>query len=448
MIEKTMKEKTYTASGGAGLDIGDTELEELFSGALSNAIADLNEAGQVIILPPDITRFHSRSGFFTGIASRRLKDRLGAVLPALGTHTAMTPAELERMFPNTPKDKFLVHDWRGGVTELGRLEAEWVEKITEGAVRFDWPVQVNKKLRRNGGFSLIISIGQVVPHEVVGMANHAKNIFVGTGGKEAIDKSHFAGAAYGMERMMGRADTPVRALFDEGLRRFAGELPPVLWVLTVVSARTDAQAAAANKSKGSLAVRGLYIGFGRECFEKAAALSREVNVDLLDEPVRKAVVYLEPEEYRTTWLGNKAVYRTRMAVADGGELLILAPALERFGEDAGIDALIRKHGYRPRAEIIAKAAADAELGGNLSAAAHLIHGSSEGRFTVRYCTGEKLSRKEIESAGFEWGDLNEAQKRYGIGALSAGWNTHADGERFFFVPNPALGLWAEKRKFV
>jgi len=450
-----MLEKTYVVCGGADRDIDDRELEELFSGALSNALADINNLGPVIILPPDITRFHSRAGFFTEIASKRLAEKLGAVLPALGTHMAMTDGEIARMFGSTPRDKFLIHNWRNDITELGRLEGAWVEKITDGAVNYDWPVQVNKLLRKEGSgsghFSLALSIGQVVPHEVAGMANHGKNIFVGTGGKEAIDKSHFAGAAYGMERIMGRADTPVRALFDEGLRRFGNEMPPILWVLTVIGARTESEAEAAGKERprerSSLAVRGLFIGFGRECFEKAAALSREVNVNLMENSVDKAIVYLEPDEYRTTWLGNKAVYRTRMAIADGGELLILAPALERFGEDMGVDALIRKHGYRPRAEIIAKTAADEELGGNLSAAAHLIHGSSEGRFTIRYCPGGKVSRKEIESVGFEWGDLKEAQERYDIGKLATGWNTLADGEKIFFVPNPALGLWAEKRRF-
>jgi hypothetical protein len=232
-------------------------------------------------------------------------------------------------------------------------------------------------------------------------------------------------------------------MFDEGLRRFAKEMPPILWVLTVVGTRLN----------GSLAVRGLYIGFGRECFEKACALASEVNVDILDEPIHKAVVYLEPEEFRTTWLGNKAIYRTRMAIADGGELLILAPGLERFGEDLGIDTLIRKYGYRPRVEIIGKvssanqAGGDTELAENLSAAAHLIHGSSEGRFTVRYCPGENISRQEIESVGYEWGNLSEALARYDVNKLNLGWNTLPDGERIFFVPNPALGLWAEKQRF-
>jgi len=444
-----MLEKTYIDHGGPDVDLSDQELEELFSSALSRALADINNSGPVVILPPDITRFHSRAGFLTEAASKQLGGKLGAVLPALGTHMAMNDAEIARMFGSIPRSKFLVHDWRNDVTELGRIEEAWVEKAAEGKVRYDWPAQVNKILLKDGqgDFSLVLSIGQVVPHEVAGMANHAKNLFVGTGGKEAIDKSHFAGASYGMEKIMGRADTPVRALFDEGLRRFSNRLPPILWVLTVIGARTDEQAAAAKKERGSLAVRGLFIGFGRECFEKAASLSREVNVNLMDEPVNKAVVYLEPDEYRTTWLGNKAVYRTRMLIADGGELLILAPALERFGEDSGIDALIRKHGYRPGKEILTKAASDAELGGNLSAAAHLIHGSSEGRFTIRYCPGDKVTRKEIESVGFKWGDLKEAQNRYDINKLSMGWNTLPDGEKIFYVPNPALGLWAEKRRF-
>jgi nickel-dependent lactate racemase len=430
------------------LDLSDGEIDALFSGALSRALEDLGDPRPVIILPPDGTRFHSRGGYLTDLACRELlrsgTERLGAVMPALGTHAPMTAAALGRMFPGTPPEKFRVHNWRRDVVELGRLEADWVEEVS--GVRSDWPVQVNKNIR-DGGFSLVISVGQVVPHEVVGMANHAKNLLVGTGGKEAIDKSHFVGALYGMERMMGRIDTPVRAMFDEGLRRFGGLLPPILWVLTVISPRSDPEAAAAGKARGSLAVRGLYVGFGRDCFERAAELARRVNVDLLDEPIEKAVVYLEDDEFRTTWLGNKAVYRTRMAMADGGELLILAPGLERFGEDPGIDALIRRHGYRSGAVIRERAAADPELAEGLSAAAHLIHGSSEGRFRIRYCPGPGLSRGEIESVGYEWGSLDEALNRYDTGALRLGWNTLPGGERIFFVPNPALGLWAEKKRF-
>jgi nickel-dependent lactate racemase len=414
--------------GGPLLNISDTEAEALFSQTLAEACAEVAPVSSVLLIPPDITRFHSRTGFLTGIACSELGKRGIAVtvLPALGTHAPLTAAERKRMYPEVPESLFRVHDWRNDVVELGRIEREWIINATGGAVSYDWPVQVNKLLC-NGGFDLIVSLGQVVPHEVTGMANHAKNLLVGTGGKEAIDKSHFAGAAYGMEKIMGRADTPVRAMFDEGLRRYGDKLPPVLYALTVVSTSLD--------------LRGLFCGFGRGCFEQAAALSHEVNIELLNEPVQKAVVYLEPDEFRTTWLGNKAVYRTRMAMADGGELLIIAPGLERFGEDSGLDALIRKHGYRPATVILDKLKAnDAELANSLSAAAHLIHGSSESRFTVRYCPGPGLSRQEIESVGYEWGDIDKAMACYDVKKHAAGWNTAADGERFFFVSNPALGL--------
>ena len=444
---------TLVSSGGASLDLCDGEIDGLFSDALARALAKVKNSGQVIILPPDITRFHSRAGYLTDIAVRELgaagssrADRLGAVMPALGTHMPMTNAEMRRMFPNTPEEKFLVHDWRRDVTTLGRIEGSFVEKVTEGKVSYNWPVQVNKHLLESD-ISLIISIGQVVPHEVIGMANHTKNLFVGTGGKEAIDKSHFAGACYGMEKMMGRIDTPVRALFDEGFRRYENSLPPVLFALTVIGPRSAEEEAKAGKEAGTLAVRGFYAGFGRECFEQAAALAREVNVEILDEPIRKAVVYLEPEEFRTTWLGNKAIYRTRMAMEDDGELLVMASGLERFGEDLEVDKLIRKYGYRSSAEILAKVEKEKDIAENLSVAAHLTHGSSEGRFTVRYCPGPGLSRSEIESVGYQWGSLEEAQERYDEKKLSLGWNTLGGGERIFFVPNPALGLWAERKRF-
>ena len=411
-----------------GEELSDAETDSIFSRALARALAEVGKVSSVLIVPPDLTRFHSRAGLLTVIAHRELV-RAGisvTVMPALGTHAPVDEAGRRRMFPGVPASLFRVHDWRRDVVELGRIEREWVEDATGGAVSYDWPVQVNRLLR-DGGFDLIVSPGQVVPHEVVGMANHAKNILVGTGGKEAIDKSHFAGAVYGMEKMMGRTETPVRAMFDEGLNRFGDKLPPIFYALTVLSTRPG----------GGL--RGLFCGFGRGCFELAAGLARDANIDLLDEPIRKAVVYLDPGEFRSTWLGNKAIYRTRMAMADGGELLILAPGLESFGEDPGIDALIRRHGYRPAQSVLEKVESDPELADSLSAAAHLIHGSAEGRFTVRYCPGPGISRREIEAVGFEWGD---AGTRYDVRELAPGWNTGSDGERFFFVPNPALGLWA------
>jgi nickel-dependent lactate racemase len=423
---------TFVDRGSSGEAIGDATLEEL----VYQALESLHGARRVVALPPDITRVHSRAGAITDLVHARLGKRLAAVLPALGTHAPMTDAEIASMYPRTLRNLFRVHDWRKDPAEMDRIQADFIREVSGGVVDYDYPVQANRSLL-DGSYDAIVSIGQVVPHEVVGMANHAKNIFVGTGGKEAIDKSHFLGAAYGMERMMGRADTPVRRLLDRALEVASPKLPPILWILTVMG----------PDGRGGLAMRGFFAGNDGECFRKAAELSAEVNIDKLDSGIDKAVVWLDPSEYRSTWLGNKAIYRTRMAMADAGELVVMAPGLVHFGEDAGIDALIRKYGYRSSVEIRELVRRNQDLEENLSAAAHLIHGSSEGRFKVTYAPGPGLSRAEIQSVGYGWAPLDETLRRYDPSKLSLGWNTLADGEKIFFVPNPALGLWTTKERF-
>jgi hypothetical protein len=385
-------------------------------------------------VPPDQSRIHSRSGDLTRYAWEYFGDRLQAVLPALGTHAAMQPDQIARMFGAMPPALFRVHNWRTDVETLGEVPAEFVYEQSEGKLNYSWPAQVNR-LVVHGGFDLVLSIGQVVPHEVAGMANYNKNILVGTGGRESINRSHYLGAVYGMERIMGRAENPVRNVLNCAADRFLRHLP-IVYVLTVVGRTGD----------GGLAVRGLFIGDDAECFYRASELSLKVNFETLDAPIRKAVVYLDPNEFHSTWLGNKAVYRTRMALADNAELIVLAPGVSKFGEDPAIDALIRKYGYRGTPATLKAVDANADLANDLGAAAHLIHGSSEGRFTIRWCPGQ-LSREEIEGVGFEFGDLKTMLTRYNPQTLRYGYNQVA-GEEIFFIPNPGLGLWAYRGKLL
>ncbi|MCA9105603.1 MAG: hypothetical protein KDA83_09275 [Planctomycetales bacterium] len=388
---------------------------------------------RVLAIPPDFTRFPSRAGEITVLAHGHFGDRLTDIMPALGTHVAMPDWQRERMFPGVPAELFRVHDWRRDVVTIGQVPAEFVRRETEGICQRAWPVQLNR-LVWEGGHDLILSVGQVVPHEVIGMANYNKNLFVGTGGSEGINESHFIGAAYGMERIMGRADTPLRRILNEGQRLFCGHLP-LLFVQTVVSVEEGDR----------LALRGVYVGDDAECFEAAADLARQVNFTVLDREPTTMVVYLDPEEFHSTWLGNKAIYRTRMAVATGGKVVVLAPEVGTFGEDPQIDRLIRKYGYRPSSVIMRLVDENEDLRGNLSAAAHLIHGSSEERFRVVYCPG-KLSREEVEGVGYEWMDLSEALARYNPEHLKDGFQTLPDGEEIFFIRHPALGLWASRER--
>ena len=420
----------YYARGSVDESINSDELKKI----LFSVLQDLGLKTKVLAIPPDFTRFHSKAGNVTTLVNEYYQYRLTDILPALGTHYAMRDEEIDVMFPDIPHNKFRVHNWREDLLTLGHVPSEFIREVSEEKLDYSWPAQVNKLLI-NGNYDLILSIGQVVPHEVVGMANYNKNIFIGTGGAEGINKSHYLGAVYGMEKMMGRADTPVRRVLNYASEHFANELP-IVYILTVVGKdQTD-----------ELVMRGLYIGDDYECFKMASELSLKVNFKMLESPLKKIVVYLDPDEFKSTWLGNKSIYRTRMAIEDGGELIILAPGLKEFGEDTSIDKLIRKYGYTTTHEILKHVDENDDLKNNLSAAAHLIHGSSEGRFNITYCPG-LISEEEIKSVNFNYADLSEMLKIYNPLKLRDGRNKMANGEEIYYISNPAIGLWAWKERF-
>lgn len=404
--------------------------------ALKQVFDSMGPRRRVLAIPPDFTRFNSYAGPITEMVYDYFGAALTDIMPALGTHTAMTDEQIGTMFGHTPKELFRVHDWRNDVVTVGRVPASYIEEVSEGKLHYDWPAQVNKLLL-DPSFDLILSIGQVVPHEVVGMANYTKNIFVGVGGSEGINKSHFIGSSYGMERLMGRPGGPVRQVFEYAREHFIPQLP-IVYIQTVL---------AKNPDTGKMDLKGLFIGDDAECFRKACALSMEVNFIMVDHPIKKCIVYLDPEEFKSTWLGNKSVYRTRMALADGAELIVLAPALREFGEDKTIDALIRKYGYKGTPHTLRCTEENQELQDNLGASAHLIHGSSEGRFSITYCPGPGMTREEIESVGLNYCSYDEMVARYPIDKLKDGWNTMPDGEEIYYISNPALGLWAHPDRF-
>jgi nickel-dependent lactate racemase len=409
--------------------IHDDILRQSLVDSLSNQKKPLRK---VLLLPPDLTRMHSCAGKITAMYYEMLKDTCQIdILPALGTHDPMTEAEcLEFFGPGIPMSSIFAHDWRNDIVKIGEVPKEYVEEISEGLVRNAIDVEVNRRLL-DPTYDLIISIGQVVPHEVVGMANYSKNVFVGCGGRSMINESHMLGAFYGMERIMGRDHSPVRKVFDYAEEHFIKDMP-LMYVLTVTALE-----------EGQLNLHGLYIGRERLIFEKAVALSQEKNLIYVDKPLKKVVVYLDEREFKSTWLGNKAVYRTRMAIADGGELIILAPGVRKFGEDPKIDELIRKYGYIGRKRVLSLCESTDELKRNLSVAAHLIHGSSDDRFSITYAVSH-LTQEEVESVNFTYMSLADAYQKYDPETLTDGYNLLADGEEIFFIRNPALGLWASR----
>jgi nickel-dependent lactate racemase len=400
---------------------------ELYPGDLTSLVRSLADrvidagARRVLVVPPDHTRLHSRAGEITAalvaILDREVEQ--ADVMPALGTHRALGPVEARLMFGDAiPAARLLVHDWRNDVKRIGELPADEVDEIVGVPLGLSLPFFTNRLLV-DGSYDLVVSIGQVVPHEVAGYAGYTKHVCIGLGGRDTIQRSHFISAVYGIERTMGFDDAPVRRLLNLGFDRFLEPHCAVLFVLTVVEST-----AVGPVLRGAFSGVGGSEATGGAAYRAAAALAGEVNIETVPEPFETCVAYLEPAEYHSTWLGNKAIYRTRRAMADGGELYVLAPGVDRFGEDEGMDKLIRRHGYRGRDAALAAAAEDPELAANLAVVAHLIHGSTEGRFDVVYCPGPGLSRADVEGVGFRYLPYEEAAARLSID-----------------IPDPALGLW-------
>jgi len=407
----------------------DNFTEEQIEKSLKKWYKKLNDIpDNLLIIPPDSTRSYSYAGLIVNIIYKLLpKDTNIDIMPALGTHRPMSKNEINNMYgTKIPKEKFLVHNWRKDVIEIGKIPKEYIFQVSEGLLNFSIQVNINKNIIR-GDYDLILSIGQVVPHEVVGMANYNKNIFVGCGGKDMINKTHYLSAVYGMEKILGKDKTPVRKVFDYADKHFLNDVS-IQYILTVTTKAED-------KSR----LHGLFIGEERETFEKAVNLSKKKNITRISDAPDKILVYLSPEKFKSTWLGNKAIYRTRLAIKNDGDLIIIAPGLNKFGEDKELDKLIRKYGYIGKNKImsIIKNNEETILEENLAAAAHLIHGSSEKRFNIYYSPGY-LSKQEIESVNYSYKPIDEIN--YNLSKLKKGYN-FIDGEKIYFIDNPALGLW-------
>jgi nickel-dependent lactate racemase len=389
---------------------------------------------RVLLLPPDITRMHSGVGKMTEMLYRQFAAEADVhVIPTLGQHVPHTPEENRQMFGSIPNERIHAHDWRKGSVQIGELSGRFVDETTQGAANWPLPIVLNRMLIEEK-WDLIINIGHVVPHEVLGFANHNKNYFIGLGGKDLICAAHMAAASYGIENNLGNLITPLRACFNRAEDDFLGHLPDLY--VQVVLARND---------RDQLVHTGVHVGDDLETYLAAARQSREQNITLFDEPVKKIVCVMQGDEFFSTWVANKSVYRTRMALADGGELVVIAPGLKRFGEQPEVDAFIRKYGYVGTPRVMEQYKQNDDMQDLAHATAHLMHGSSEGRFTIRYAPGH-LTKNEVEGVNFQYADINETIKRYRPNECKQGWNKTADGEEYYFIPTPSAGLWATREK--
>ncbi|MGI6400665.1 MAG: lactate racemase domain-containing protein [Thermoguttaceae bacterium] len=388
---------------------------------------------RVLLLPPDITRAHSGAGKVCEEFYKIFSPSADVyVIPTLGQHVPHTPEQNRWMFGSIPEEKILKHDWRNGATNIGEIPASFVKEVSNGKADWPIPISLNSTLV-NEKWDLVINIGHVVPHEVLGFANHNKNYFIGLGGKDTICASHMMAACCGIENNLGNLLTPLRRCYNKAEDDFLGFLPDCYFHVTM-----------AYDAEGVLGHTGVYFGDDLDVYLEAAKASREENITIVP-PLKKVVAVMQGDEFHSTWVANKAVYRTRMAMADGGELLIIAPGLRRFGEQPDVDALIRKYGYSGTENVMKLWKTEPVLQDLTHGTAHLIHGSSEGRFRITYAPSE-LTKEEMESVCFGYADLQETLKRYDPAKMKNGFNTMPDGEVVYYISTPSAGLWTTKEK--
>lgn len=421
----------FFSEGAADLTLDSNHISEL----IDNMLERLGNLSRVLILPPDFTRYHSYAGEIIRMLYSKLKNTSHIeIMPTLGTHVPMSEKEMDMMYQGIPHEILKRHDWKNDIVRIGTISAEIIKELTDGLVDFPLHCEINKTLVQ-GNWDQIISVGQLVPHELIGIANFNKNIFIGVGGKDIIDKTHFIGALYGTEKMMGHISSPVRKVLNYMGNNFTNHLP-ISYILTVRGVDKDKQ----------IVTRGIYAGNDEEAYLRGATLCQEVNIKLLKKEYKKVIAYLDPEEFKSTWVGTKAICRTRMAIANGGELIILCPGINTFGEDPENDLIIRKYGYQDIEKLLKAINENIDLSNNLATASALIVSSPENRFKVIYAA-KKISRKEIESVYCNYADYEEIVKKYNPSKLKEGENIMPDGEEIFYVSKPAQGLWAEINRF-
>ncbi len=415
-------------------EINPEQLEKLVNESARECLQRINASPKkVLLLPPDITRGHSGAGKITNMLYHFFAPAAEVyVMPTLGQHLPHTPEQNQWMFGDIPEERILKHDWIKDGKHLGAIPAAYVEKITGGKATWEIPVNINRLLV-DEKWDLIINVGHVVPHEVLGFANHNKNYFIGLGGKEMIFASHMAAACYGIENNLGNLVTPLRHCFNKAESEYLGMLPDV-YIQVVMK----------YNQQGKLVHSGYYCGDDVDTYLLAAEQSKAENITIVP-PLKKVVAVMQGDEFFSTWVANKAIYRTRKAMADGGELLIIAPGLKRFGEQDAVDRIIRKYGYSGTPAVMKAWKEHDELQDLTHATAHLIHGSSEGRFNITYAPGH-LSKEEIEGVNFNYLNYTRAVERYNPEKMKDGFNTMPDGEEVFFISTPSAGLWTTKDK--
>jgi len=290
---------------------------------------------RVLVIVPDPTRTAPLPLLLDGVRSRLSKvARSLDVLIALGTHPPLDDAQIGRLLgidvsreARSSGMRVFNHEWNRdqALCQLGVLSAAETREISGGLLSLDVPVRINARIR---DYDLLLVLGPVFPHEVVGFSGGNKYFFPGISGPELLNFFHWLGALITNEKIIGVANTPVRRIVDRAATMIPVERRCVAFVVA-----PDAR------------LHGLFYGSPETAWSQAAELSSRVHIKRVPRPFRQ-VLSCAPAMYDELWVAGKCMYKLEPVVADGGELIIYAPHLKEISATHG--PLIEQVGYHVR----------------------------------------------------------------------------------------------------
>jgi lactate racemase len=351
---------SLVGKGSASSVLNAQDFRDIAEQALETVSAD----AKVLAVIPDTSRDDSTHVLFPiidEILRSKGVQRFDALV-AQGTHPPISESEkLEKIGLESFAGRIFDHEWDNPdqLTQIGRLDADVAAKASGGAFAQSIDLTINKLIL---DYDLILILGATVPHEVAGFSGGAKYFFPGISGAELTNATHWIGALAGIEKIIGRIETPTRHLIEQAADHITAE---IINFSSSVSRNPDDQ----------LVTHALFAGDLRLSFRRAAKISREINVKFIDRKYKRVIAVLD-KHYTDLWTGGKASYKLGGVIEDGGELVIYAPHLTKISETHG--AAIEKFGYAPIEQVKEWADGSHELQKNLCVAAHLAHVSYSG----------------------------------------------------------------------
>jgi lactate racemase len=322
--------------GDPNLDI---DLEEAQAIIAEGTPEELFAGRRVLVLTPDATRSCPLPRMITAVKEvigRRAK-RLDFMV-ALGSHHPLAEEQILKLYGISHErnalefgnSSFLNHRWDvpDTLTKIGTIPEEEIERITGGLFREAVDVDINRGIF---DYDLLLILGPVFPHEVVGISGGSKYLFPGISGGDFLHFFHWLGAVISCWKIIGRKNTPVR----EVVNRAAEMVSVPRHCLCMVVGHDDVaepREGAAADTRGRLA--GLFAGTPAEAWSRAADLSQQMHIVYKDRPFH-TVLGRAPEMYDELWVGGKVMYKLEPIVADGGRLIIYAPHLKEVSSTWG-----------------------------------------------------------------------------------------------------------------